>query len=182
VREDWYINRGRPHCHSCDLAITADQAYKSALIDDDQEPAGFRRIDLCLRCKDTQPPRHESEIWWLTRVPTAKEDTQPKFDLDMARNLLLRLADTDQPRRLNLRYVLGLYLMRRRKLKFEDRQTLEDGTIIITARLTGSDTKVDLLEVQLDPEATETAQQDLLALFDTSAPVSAKTAEQAPPD
>ncbi|MBN4071987.1 hypothetical protein JYT83_01065 [bacterium AH-315-F18] len=167
MRNDWKINRGRPHCSQCDRSLEPAEEYESTLVDDEEEASGFRRLDFCPPCLELEAPKRGNSWWWRTRVPVPKTDPRPRFDLDMAKNLVLRLQNTEDPRRQNLRYLIALYLMRRRKLRFENRVT-EDESDFILGRLSGEDGEnVKIFEPRMDSEATRLAQEDLQELFDT---------------
>jgi hypothetical protein len=83
----------------------------------------------------TGPPA-EAFSFWQTRVPEEKDDQRPRLDDEMLRDLFQRLEQATEPRQLQFRYVLALWLMRRKQLRFEavQRQGGQDYLVLRDAR------------------------------------------------
>ena len=63
---------------------------------------------------------------WESTVPQPNEKKKIFVDDAVLMNLLVRLADTDQPQRLAFRFVLALILMRKKLLRYEGAQKRPD--------------------------------------------------------
>lgn len=94
---------------------------------------GLRRLDVSLEA--WKEGKHPDNLfgYWKTTVPHPNQKPQLFVDNDVLLNLLRRLADATQPRRLAFRFVLALILMRKKMLRYdrtEQREaavTTEDG-------------------------------------------------------
>jgi hypothetical protein len=71
-----------------------------------------------------------------------------------------RLAETTEPAKLNFRFVLGLILMRKRMIVYEDTRT-EEGREIWRVRFRGRDDKLDLVNPKLDEQQVMEVSQQL---------------------
>jgi len=102
----------------------ADNAGKQATA----QNAGLKRIDISIEAwlQGHRPERLFSH--WQSTVPQPNEKKKMFVDDAVLMNLLLRLADTDQPQRLAFRFVLTLILMRKKLLRYEGAQKRNDTT------------------------------------------------------
>ncbi|HMP01821.1 MAG TPA: hypothetical protein PKC45_04890 [Gemmatales bacterium] len=80
----------------------------------------WEREDVAAEAWSGPPPGAFS--FWQTRVPDDAEGRRPRLDDEMARDLFQRLENTTEERQLQTRYVLALWLMRRKLLRFEEVQ------------------------------------------------------------
>src|SRR5690349_13689558 len=78
----------------------------------------FVRRDFAAEAWTTPPPG--AVAYWAGRVPDAEKPRKPTFNDDLLLDCFHHLAATNEPDRLNFRYVVALLLMRRKRLKFED--------------------------------------------------------------
>jgi len=58
--------------------------------------------------------------YWQGKVPARETDRKPVIDDDVLMECFLRLEGQQEPDRVSFRYVVGLLLMRRKRLKFDD--------------------------------------------------------------
>lgn len=112
----------------------------------------------------TGPPP-EAFSFWQTRVPSPKERRRLLVDDDMLRELFERLEKATEPRQVQFRYLLALWLLRRKVLRFEavQRSGEREWLVLRDAR---SGREVFVLDPQLNESELEDAQgqlQNLLA-------------------
>ena len=115
-----------------------------------ETPVALERADVCLDAwKDY--PREGLLAFWQTTMPQPNAKKKLFVDDEVLRQIFEKLADTDEPAKLNFRFVLGLILMRKRIIVYEDTRQ-EDGKEIWTVRYRGKDDQLDLLNPQLDDQ------------------------------
>ncbi|MEK6766047.1 MAG: hypothetical protein AABY49_07495 [Planctomycetota bacterium] len=110
---EWYINRGSKVCFLCERTFAEEEIYLSALYDENNT---FTRKDFCLGCWDK---KGEGNIFsfWKTKVPKKPETVQRYAKIDVFYDLFNKLENETELSRVNFRYVLSLYLMRKKVLK-----------------------------------------------------------------
>ena len=127
---DWKIHRRHGECSRCEAAFEDGQRLASLLrIDGEQS---LLREDLCQACWDAGDP--ESYLfWWFTRHhPTRSKTVQ--LDLGSLERLFMELANREEGSLRELRYLLCLLLMRKRKLKLVKVQRGKDGERLLLRR------------------------------------------------
>ena len=92
---------------------------------------------------------------------------------------LFRLADTTDPLKLDLRYVIGLMLIRKRRLKLEGTKR-RGGEAVLRVRKSRSKEVHDLLDRKLSDEAIIGVSQEIGTLLDLMD--SPAATEEEPPD
>ncbi len=108
---DWKFHRRQGLCVNCGSEFTVGETVFSLLQIEADE---LQRGDLCSGCFDR---REESAdlVWWRTTHAEAKGGLKLDFDAILALFQTLEKKDGDAP--LDLRFLLGLLLVRHRKLK-----------------------------------------------------------------
>jgi hypothetical protein len=72
----------------------------------------------------TSPPE-QAFAWWQTRVPEDGTIKPAIIDDGLVYDCFVRLDGETEPQKASFRYVLSLWLLRKRKLKFEEVQRIE---------------------------------------------------------
>lgn len=98
---------------------------------------------------------------WRTRRPQTEEKKKLLIDDNLILQFFERLDGTDDPSRLNFRYVLCLILMRKRLLAYEGMTRREDGTEVWQMRRRGSDKMHDVIDPKLEKDKITTVSQQL---------------------
>jgi hypothetical protein len=98
---------------------------------------------------------------WRTRRPQPEEKKKLLIDDNLILQFFERLDGTDDPSRLNFRYVLCLILMRKRLLAYEGMQRRADGTEVWQMRRRGSDNMHEVIDPKLDEDKIATVSQQL---------------------
>lgn len=129
------IERPTGQCTFTGRTLEPGESYIATLIevDESEEPEGkgglgLKRLDVSWEQwqQDNRPENVFS--FWKTVVAQPNEKKKLFVDDDVLMNLLRRLADTDQPRRLAFRFVLCLILMRKKYLRYDrtEKRTVEN--------------------------------------------------------
>jgi hypothetical protein len=148
---------GRPlgRCCACNAELPAGTKIFAALR---ETPQGFERLDVSLDCWPNFD-RTDLLAFWQTVIPQHEAKKKLFVDDEVLCELFERLKDTQEPAKINFRFVLGLILMRKRMLIYESSRE-EDGKDIWTVRFKGKEDQLDLLNPKLDEQqVTEVSQQ-----------------------
>ncbi len=141
---EWEIEKGEMGCHACRKPFQERDEYFSAIYD---RAAQFERRDFCMGCWDAVG-RDELFSFWKTRVPAKEEQVKKFVDDEVILNFFMRLEDETDPLKRNFRYVLGLFLMRKKLLKFKDVARDETGeALVLHSRQEDKDYKVYIVEL-----------------------------------
>lgn len=76
------------------------------------------REDVSLEAWTTPP--EGAFAWWQAKAPAAGISNRLVIDDGLVYDCFVRLEGNDDPQKVNFRYVLALWLLRKRKLKFEE--------------------------------------------------------------
>jgi hypothetical protein len=125
---EWQIGTSRKVCAVCRKNFNAGEEYFSGLV---ETPEGFSRQDYCTGCWG--PHRAEFFSFWKARVPLpVEEPSRPKFiGTERMIELFRRLDGETDERRQNFRYVLGLILLRKRRLRLVDVKRSGEGEVLV---------------------------------------------------
>jgi hypothetical protein len=111
---EWKLSKRQPTCRACSREFADGEAHLSSLAIRGEELA---REDHCITCWKKHDSQHEI-FWWRTRHSVDKRRALA-LDLGALEALFVRLEDRQEVALLELRYVLCLVLMRKRRLKIE---------------------------------------------------------------
>lgn len=113
---------------------------------------GMERADVCLEAwKDYA---HDGVLaFWQAVMPQPNAKKKLFVDDEVLTQIFEKLSDTQEPAKLNFRFVLGLILMRKRLLVYESTR-YENNKELWTVRIRGreKDELLDLLNPQLDEQ------------------------------
>lgn len=125
---EWEIKRGANGCLLCNKEFTEEEEYYSSLFDENNT---FVRKDFCTPCWN-KGKDGGSFSFWKTKVPKKDKPVQPLVNIDVLVDMFIRLEGNSETHQKNLRYVLALYLIRKRvfKLKTFQRQNGEETLIL----------------------------------------------------
>lgn len=110
---EWNFRRRQAWCSACEAHFAEGDRYVSALSIQGDD---LRREDHCLACWQDHTGAAEL-FFWFTRHLAGKQALQ--LDLGTLEQLFLQLEGRPEPRIRELRYVLCLLLMRKRRLKLD---------------------------------------------------------------
>lgn len=141
------IARAEGKCHICGRAIVEGEKMLAALR---ETPMAIERLDICAGCAGAFDRAGLLGFWQSTmHPPTVKKNVF--VDDDVLCELFERLATAEEAAKINFRFVLGLILMRKRRIVYES--TRHDGDKEIwTMYFKGREEKMDLINPRLDEQ------------------------------
>lgn len=154
--DTWRIGRSKGLCSVCGREFTPRQGLYSALREEGEE---FARLDFCQSCWSGRPPEGFF-CHWKTRRPEQRQ--KQVLDTALMLEFFDRLEGAEAESKKVFRFVLALYLMRRKELKLigPERSERADGreTLVFERRSSGEKVRVenpDLGEEQLQEAAAQ---------------------------
>ncbi len=122
--DDFPIGRCTRHCAVTERELAPGEVYYAALV---EEGDGWKRLDFSVEA--WKGPPEGCVGWWKARVPERNAKRRRWAPTDIMLRLLDALAD--RPDRADMRYVLALFLIRRRLLR-EEENTEESSPDVLT--------------------------------------------------
>lgn len=148
IKMEWLINKGSKNCSNCENVFKEEEEYFSAIYDNHD---AFMRKDFCLECWD-KAKSGEIFSFWKTKVQKAFDKGQMYASTDVFCDLFQKLENVENQSNVNFRYVLSLYLMRKKILKLKSVQKTNGNEILVFQYFKeGKETKV--FKPQLGDEA-----------------------------
>ena len=165
---DWQIARKAGACGACERSFEEDEPHLSLLYLSGEEPA---RSDVCQSCfaERSEAGADDGDLWWWrTRFRTAKKrglalNLEAIEGLFMALEERARSAETSTLS--ELRYILCLILMRKRRLKIERIVRAKDGEAMLVRRPRRKES-LRVAVHDFTPERTDQLRGKLVRLFD----------------
>jgi len=111
--EEWRIEKSKYLCASCGSEFKDRQTYFSAL---SEHEADFVRLDYCANCWGEARTKPLFSFWRTRRTSTPRPK---KIDKDVVIDFFLKLMGPEGEERKEMRFVLALYLTRRKALKLQ---------------------------------------------------------------
>ena len=148
------VSRPQGVCAVTGNPIGADEKFMAALR---ETPLGFERVDVSMPAWPDFD-RKDVVAFWQTTMPKHEAKKKLFVDDEVLCQLFERLADVQEPAKLNFRFVLGLILMRKRMLIYETTRhegAKDDGgndRELWTVRFKGREDRLDLLNPRLTEE------------------------------
>jgi len=166
-------------CKECGREFQPQEEYISALYEVEvgqEHPHGLMRLNFCL--EHWPGERIERLAFWRTRVPEPEVPKKKRIVIDDDRLLevFFRLNDTEDPARLDFRYVIGLMLIRKRRLKTEGTRR-RGGAGYMLVRKSRSKQIFELMDRQLSDQAVLAVSREIGTLLDL-----VENEEETPPD
>jgi hypothetical protein len=141
------LARAEGKCGACGRLIETNQKMMTALRD---TPTALERIDVCLDCWNGFDRTNLLGFWQATMHPL--EVKKKVFvDDDVLCELFERLSEAQEQVKINFRFVLGLILMRKRRIIYESTRH-EGDRELWSVRFKGREDLIDLLNPRLDEQ------------------------------
>ena len=151
----WIVPKPAGVCAVSGRAIAPGEKFMAGVR---ETVAGIERIDVSLDCWD-QADKRDLLASWHTVMPRVEEKKKLLVNDEVLCTLFERLADATEPAKMNFRFVLGLILMRKRQVIY-DQTRREDGRDIWVVRMKGRQDTLELIDPKLNAEQTmEVSQQ-----------------------
>lgn len=161
---DWKIHRREPVCSTCERPFEDGESHYSVLSFADD---ALGRVDHCAACfKEREEPGGEGGdlVFWRTR-----HRVDPKrglaVDFDAVEALFLALDGREETRLAELRYLLSLLLMRKRRLKLL-RVKRRDGDERMVVRRPRRQEELEVAVFDLTPERAGELKAELERIFE----------------
>src|SRR5688572_26025329 len=113
-----------------------------------ETPTGLERLDVAVEHWDSFD-RTGLLAFWQTVMPRSEQKKKVFVDDEVLCTLFERLADAAEPVKVNFRFVLGLLLMRKRLVVYEETRH-QDGRDVWVVRMKGKTDKLELVDPKLD--------------------------------
>ena len=139
------VARARGQCALCQVQVEPGGPLMAGLR---ENATGFERVDCCLAC---WPEFDKSGLaaFWRTTLRQAEQKKKLFVDDEVLCQLFERLAEAQEPAKVNFRFVLGLILMRKRLLIYEDSGS-RDNVETWSVRFKGREDRLELVNPRLD--------------------------------
>lgn len=180
---DWKISRRRGQCTACERPFEDGERLVSTLR---LGPEGLERGEFCRAWWSSRPEDARGEacaaacraraegaapagdvedvFWWATRHSVEAKKTVA-LDLESLERLFLELEGRDEERLRELRYLLCLLLMRKRRLKVEKIERGAEGESFVVRRPRREE-RHRVFVFDFEPERMEELRTQLQAIFD----------------
>lgn len=171
---EWRYTRRQVQCASCESTFQDGERHASALVFEGEE---LRREDHCTTCF-ARRSSVEDLFFWYTRHALSKRALQ--LDLATLEALFLRLEGRSEPRIRELRYVLCLLLMRKRRLRLD---RVVRGEIDGEAMILHRPRRKEALKVHVfdfSPDRLDALKSDLLGLLEGAEPDTEERSSETP--
>ncbi|ARN55904.1 hypothetical protein [Sedimentisphaera salicampi] len=153
---DWNIKKPEGVCSICGREFETDEEFYAGLVDGQE---GFERIDTCIGCWQEKKPR--TFYFWKTKMPQPEEKGKQKFLNDETMlEFLEKLEQSEEPEKINFRFVLMLVLVRKRILRYKDTFS-RDGKDYWRLKITGQDKMVEVLDPHIGEEQIEKLSENI---------------------
>jgi hypothetical protein len=146
-QSSYTIGRPQGKCAVTGNTIEPGTKFMAAL----RETAiGFERLDISL---DAWPGFDRKDVlgFWQTVMPQQEIKKKIFVDDNVLAEIFERLGSATESAKLNFRFVLGLILMRKRIIIYENTR-YDEGKEIWLVRFKGRDDKLDLVNPKLDEQ------------------------------
>ena len=155
---EWKIARRRDRCGGCESVLDEGERHASLLSLCGEE---LSREDLCLACFTSRGAGGEI-FYWFTRRRSDRRGL--RLDLPTLEQLFLRLDGREGERLLELRYLLCLILMRKKRLKLV--RVVRDPRETLLVRRPRRDESLRVPVCEFSPERMEELRRELLDVFE----------------
>jgi hypothetical protein len=152
---EYQIQPNARRCSSSGRELRAGERYFSVLT---EESGKFVRRDYAADA--WQGPPSGAFSFWAGKLATPDGRRRPAIDDELLLDCFGRLEGQTEPGRINFRYVVGLLLMRRRRLRL-DAAVREDGIEVLYFRCSRTGTKYRVINPALSEEESAAVQDEV---------------------
>jgi len=124
---DWNIRETALRCAMCAADFREGQEVCSLLVD---RATGFERRDYCASCWSGQEIA-QAFSHWRTTMPRREQPLSRRVNAQVVLDCFLKLEGEQERRKLCFRYVLGLMLLRKKRMRFGGVQRGEGGEELV---------------------------------------------------
>jgi hypothetical protein len=153
----WAVPKPRGVCVITGRQIAPGEKFWAAVR---ETPAGIERLDVSPEAWE-QFDKTDILASWQTVMPRHEEKKKQFVDDEVLCALFERLGEATEPGKLNFRFVLGLILMRKRLVIYDQTRHEADGRDIWVVRMKGKQETLELVDPKLNAEQTLEVSQQL---------------------
>jgi len=159
MAKEYDIGKPAGRCAQCDRQLQAGEAFVATI---KETPESLAREDFCTGCWAAWP-RGDSDVLalWRSRVPTEKEKKRLLVDDEVIVSFFERLEVTDEPAKINFRFILALVLMRRKLLVYDRMRKEPDGRDVWLLHFKGDERTHEVIDPHMDDEKIAEVSQQL---------------------
>jgi hypothetical protein len=159
------IAKASGRCRGCDKELVAGEEFQAALFDAEE---GFRRDDFCLACWEQRRGQLGGAFSiWRGRVSEPQQPVRQYVDDQVLVEFFDRLAEENEPAKVNFRFVLALMLMRKKLLVYDGSARDAAGQDVWTMHFKNAEKPVPVIHPQLDDEQIAQVTGQLGSIFQT---------------
>jgi hypothetical protein len=152
---EYQIQPNTRRCAASGRELKPGERYYSVLLD---EGGAFVRKDYAAEAWSGPP--EDAFSFWAGRVPADGGRKRPPIDDDLLLDCFQRLEGRADSAGENFRYVLGLLLMRRKRLRFDEARN-EDGREWLILRCARTGARYEVADPRLTDEEMTAVQDDV---------------------
>jgi hypothetical protein len=152
---EYQIQPNARRCSASGRELRPGEPYFSVLT---EEGGKFVRRDYAADA--WQGPPADAFSFWAGKIPLDDARRRPVVDDELLLDCFGRLEGQTEPGRVKFRYVVGLLLMRRRKLRLEA-TAREDGVEVLQLRCPRTGTRYRMVDPALTDEETSAVQDEV---------------------
>lgn len=151
-------------CSKCGRELAGGEEFLAALFETEE---GFRREDICRQCSggDDQRPAGAYSVW-TSRIPPPDEPKKRFVDNEVLIGFFGRLADEDDPVKVNFRFVLALMLMRKKLLVHDGARRDDEGRDVWTMHFRKQDVPLEVIHPEMNEEQIAAVTAEVAAIFE----------------
>jgi len=157
---DWNLRRNHIACAGCEAGFADRARYFSLLCTENGE---ILRRDFCLGCWSKRPAQAADLFWWRTRH-TESRQRGLALNLEALEALFIALEGRNDLAIKELRFLLCLLLMRKRRLKTV-RMTREQGVDAFVVRRPRRQEEFTVYVFDFSPERMAELREELRSIF-----------------
>jgi len=159
VLETWRISKCKDACCHCSRELAANRHFFSCLV---EEQADLHRRDFCTDCWEQHRPG-DFFCYWRTRRSSAPQ--QRVVNTEVLLEFFDRLDHAQDDKKQAFRFVLALYLMRRKELKLIEVARGEGAESLVCQRRSNGG-RVEVLNPGLNEQQVQEVAAQLSQLLD----------------
>lgn len=160
MAKEYSFSKTSGQCVVCKTGMVPEQEFMGTIREQDEE---ILREDYCMGCWQAQPREGQPDILgiWQSQVPKPEEKKKLFVDNDLLMNFFQRLDGSEEPAKINFRFVLALILMRKKLLVYDRMEKKPDGGELWHMHFKGSDQKHLVADPHMDEEKIAEVSQNL---------------------
>ena len=160
MAKEYSFSKTSGQCAVCKSSMACEQEFMATIREQDED---IVREDYCLPCWQAQPRDNQPDIMgvWQGRVPKPDEKKKLFIDNELLMNLFQRLEGSDEPAKVNFRFVLALILMRKKLLVYDRAEKKPEGVEVWHMHFKGSDQAHLVTDPHMDEDKIAEVSQNL---------------------